>query len=86
MRDTPKNYGNDSNHANEPLYTREFIFHRPYGYDSSSLSRLKRDEKKDPDEEDGDDADGESYEEPDAPAGLRTHVLESDDILRRGDR
>jgi len=67
------------------LNAGELISHRSYGHDCGAFAWLECDEEEHPDEKDGNDADGERDEEPGTPAGLRAHVLESDDVLGRGD-
>ena len=85
MRDTPQRNSDHGNAADEPLYTGELVFRGPDRDNDSSFARLERDEEEDPDEKNRDDADGKCDEEPDAPARLRPHILQSDDVLRRGD-
>ena len=85
MCHTPKDDGHDGDSANEPLYACEFVLHWPYRHDGGASSWLEGDKEEYPDEENGDDADGEGDEEPDAPARLRSHVLEGDYVLRGSD-
>ena len=81
MGHAPEDNGHDGDAADKPLHARELVLHRPDRHDGGASSGLEGDEEEDPDEENGDDADGEGDEEPDAPAGLRPHVLEGDDVL-----
>lgn len=86
MRDAPEHYSDHGDHTDKILYAGESVFHWPYWHDRGAFSGLEGDEEEDPDKKDRDDADGEYHKEPDAPAGLGPHVLESDDVLRRSDR
>ena len=54
MRHAPEDDGEDRDHADEPLYTREFVLHGPYGHDGSAFSGLKGDQEESPDEQDRD--------------------------------
>ena len=59
---------------------------RPERHDRHSFLHSERREKKHPDGENGDETDGNDDEEPCQPAGLGSHMFQSDDVLGRGDR
>ena len=80
---TPEHNRNDSHYADEILYTGKSVLHRSHWDYRGAFPRLKGYEKEYPDEQDGNYTDRKSDEEPFTPAGLRSHVLEGDDVLRR---
>ena len=82
MGNAPKHYCDQRDDTDEPLHSAELVFHRPYRHNRRPFAGLERNQKEYPDEQDGDDADGERDKKPDTPTRLRSHVLESDDVLR----
>ena len=86
MGKTPEDDSHDGDAADKPLDPGELVLHRPDGDDSRVAAWLEGEEEEEPDEEDGYDADGQRDEEPDAPPGLWSHVLQGDEVLGRGDR
>ncbi len=85
VRDAPQCDGGERDAADEPLHAGEAVFHGADGDDGRAFAGLEGEEEEHPDQEDGDDADGERDEEPCYPAGFGGHVLQGDDVLRRGD-
>lgn len=75
VAETPEQNCNDGDDGDEPLNSGELVFHRADRDDGRVAAGAESDEQQYPDEQDGDDADGQGDEEPDAPAGLRGHVL-----------
>lgn len=85
MANTPKHDCQKSDESDEVLNSGEAVFHGPNRNDGGVAARTECEQEKNPDQDDGNDADGKGDEEPNAPSWRGVHVLESDQVLRRGD-
>ncbi|KAI6853352.1 SPX domain-containing protein [Hortaea werneckii] len=71
--------------AMTPIGGCEAVFHWSDRDDGCAAVGTECNEEEDPDQEKRDDAHWEGDEEPDAPARLRFHILEGNEVLRAGD-
>ena len=85
MSNAPQDDSHYCDDTDEPLDARELVLHGSDRYDSSTSTRLESYKKQEPYEKNGYNADGKSDKEPDAPTGLRAHVLQRNDVLWGGD-
>lgn len=84
--EAPEEDGEDGDEGDEPLEGREAVSHWSDRDDGCAAVRVECDEEEDPDQEERDDAYWKGDEEPDAPARLRFHILEGNEVLRASDR
>lgn len=80
----PQADGRQGDNTNKILDAGKPVLDRSDGNNGRAAAWVEGDDQETPDQQNGDDANRQGYEEPRAPTDAGMHVLERDDVLRRG--